>query len=167
MNEVKKVLVVCDIVTGCDELAHYGAMLCRSTGAELFLLSIVYNPFGVRGLSFPRPSLVRDYRSLMEKTGKDLSRIARKEHQMGITVHSLLREGKPVTEIGFVIEEYGIDLLILPAQEQTRLESILSGGYNKTLLRKMPCSILYLKSEPRAVPEEEEQAAEGEEMEAA
>lgn len=34
--------------------------------------------------------------------------------------------------------------------------------FNKTLLRKMPCSVLFLKSEPRAVPEEEEENAEEE-----
>lgn len=166
MKNVKKVLVPCGTVTSCSELVDYAATLCRDITAELFILTIIYDPFGVKGLSFPRPSLEDDYRKLREKTRNDLREIVNREKRQGLAVQGLIREGKPVNEILTVIREREIDLLVLPAHKQSRLESVLSGGDNKTLLRKMPCSVLFIKSEPEAVEEEEEEGEEKENNEA-
>ncbi len=165
MKDIRKVMVVCDPASACGGLLHTAAALLRETGAELFVLAVIYNPFGVMGLSFPRPSLRKDYEALMEKTRKDLQALIRSEHSPGSMMHQLIREGKPVDEILAAVHEYKIDLLIVPAQHQTRLESLLSGGYNKTLLRKMPCSVMFIKNEPSAVVDEEEEP--GDEQEAA
>jgi nucleotide-binding universal stress UspA family protein len=164
MNDVNRVLVVCEITSNCGEIAHHAALLARAMRAQLFLLTVIYNPFGVMGLSFPRPSLQEDYRKLLENIRSELRNIAGLESLQGIAVQELIREGKPLNEIVTVVREKKIDLLVLPAQAQTWLEHALSGGTNKVLLRKMPCSILYVKSEPKAIAEQEE---EGEALQAA
>jgi nucleotide-binding universal stress UspA family protein len=60
-----------------------------------------------------------------------------------------------------VIDEEKIDLLLLPAHQETRLESLLFGRENWELIRKMPCSILLVKQEPEPVADEEAQETEG------
>jgi nucleotide-binding universal stress UspA family protein len=163
MKDVKRILAICRMVTHCGEVVHYGTTLARQFKAELFVMNVIYDPFGIKGWNLPLPSLAEDYRKLLEKTRKDLHDIIAQEKQQGIAVKELIREGKPVEEILKVIREQKIDLLVLPAHEETRLEHFLFGRDNEDLIRKMPCSILFVKSEPKPVIEKEEQ--EGEETE--
>jgi nucleotide-binding universal stress UspA family protein len=162
MNEIRRIMVICDIVSDCGEIVRAAAGVARPVMAELYVLAVIYNPFGIIGLSFPRPSLWRDYQALIDKTRKDLEQLISLEKRTGIAVYGLIREGKPPDEIAAAIREKHIDLLIVSAYTQTRLESLLAGRFNKTLLRNMPCSVLFLKKEPRSVPDEEEESNEEE-----
>jgi nucleotide-binding universal stress UspA family protein len=157
MKDVKRILVICGMVSHCGDLVHYGATLARQARAELFVMNVIYNPFGIKGWNLPLPSLAEDYRKLLEKTRKDMHEIVSQEIQQGIAVKELIREGKPTDEILKVVNEETIDLLVLPAHEETRMEHFLFGRHNEDLLRKMPCSILFVKTEPKPVVEEEEQ----------
>jgi universal stress protein A len=60
----------------------------------------------------------------------------------------LIRDGDASKEILRVVEEEKIDLVILLAHEEGRLEHMLFGRTNEELLRKIPCSILFVKKEP-------------------
>lgn len=160
METVRRVLVICGITGDCSDIVHYAAVAARNMRAELFILSVIYDPFGVKGMSLPRPSLQKDFDALVHNIRNNMQEIVNREKQRGIAIQAIIREGKPEKVITGLIREKYIDLLVLPAHRQTRLEHILSGGYNKTLLRKMPCSVLFFKSEPKAVEEEEEQEEE-------
>jgi len=160
MKDVKRILVICRMVTHCGEVIHYGAILARQFRAEVFVMNVIHDPFGVKGWNLPLPSLAEDYRKLLEKTRKDMHEIVTREKQMGMAIHELVLEGKPVDEILKVIKEQNIDLLVLPSHEETRLEHFLFGRDNEELMRKMPCSILFVKSEPKSVIEEEGQDGE-------
>jgi universal stress protein A len=163
MKGVKKILVVCRMVTHCGDVIHYGAILARQFRAEVFVLNVIHDPFGIKGWNLPLPSLAEDYRKLLEKTRKDMHEIVAQEKEQGTAIRELVLEGKPVDEILKVIKEQNIDLMVLPAHEETRLEHFLFGRDNEDLMRKMPCSILFVKSEPKPVIEKAEQ--EGEETE--
>lgn len=168
MDDIARILVLCEAGIFCDDLAHRAGQLAGRLKSELFLMAVIDNPFGTPGLSFPRPSLKKDYRDLVVKTRKILREMAYREMRFGITVHELIREGSPANEVVSVVEEKSIDLLVLPAHRRTILENLVAGGYNKSLFRRMPCSLLFLKSEPQAVVEEEEGEENGDqEMEAA
>ncbi len=163
MNVIKRVLVVCSIMVDCTEIAHFAASLARGMGSELFMLTVIYNPFGVKGLSLPMPSLQKDFDALLEKINKDAQTIINREKLQGIRVHHMVREGKPEKEVVAAVDEQQIDLLVLPAYHQTRLEYFLFSGFNKALLRRMPCSVLFYKREPIAVEEDELQEEKEEE----
>ena len=163
MKGIKKILVICRMVTHCGEVIHYGAILARQFRAEIFVMNVIHDPFGIKGWNLPLPSLAEDYRKLLEKTRRDMHEIVAQEKEQGTDIRELVLEGKPVDEILKVIKEQNIDLMVLPAHEETRLEHFLFGRDNEELMRKMPCSILFIKSEPEPVIEEEGQ--EGEETE--
>lgn len=158
--ELKRMLAICDIESGCGEFVRSAAATASRMQTELLVLTVIYDPFGIKGLSFPRPSLSMDYRKLIEKIRSDLREIAIDVRQQGVSIQTMIREGKPLKEILAVIRSEQIDLLVLPAHSETRLEHLLFGRKNKTLLRQMPCSILFLKREPEAVEEEEEEGEE-------
>ncbi len=156
MNQPRKLLAVCGMIHGCREFVRDALLTANKEHAELYVLAVIDNPFGVRGLSFPRPSLNREYRKLVESTKEELQDIAAEAIEQNIPVQTIVREGKPIDQILAVIRENRIDLLVMQAQKQSWLESLLSERYNSILLRKMPCSILYIKHEPGAVEEDEE-----------
>jgi len=47
-----------------------------------------------------------------------------------------------------MVKEEKIDLLILSAHAEGRIEHALFGGENDAIIRRMPCSILLVKDEP-------------------
>ena len=64
----------------------------------------------------------------------------------------LTSEGKLNAEVFKVVQEKKIDLLLLRAHAEWQLEHILFGHGNEEIIRKMPCSILLVKDEPKPVP---------------
>jgi len=156
MNEARRLLAVCRMVSTCGKVVRYGVMLARLFRAELFVMHAIYDPFGIKGWNLPLPSLAEDYRKLVDKTIRDLHDIVIREGRKDVSVRELVREGRPVDEILKVIEEEKIDLLLFPAHAESRLEHLLSGRENDELIRKMPCSILIVKQEPEPVEDEEE-----------
>ncbi len=151
MNNIKRVLVVCMLTSRCGPVVRAAVDQARSFGAELYVAHIIHNPFGIEGWNLPLPSLEQDLRRLLEKTRKDMDNLVAEEKRQGMAVKELIREGKPVDEIEKIVRDEKIDLLVLPAHEESRLEHLLFGRDNEDLIRRMPCSILLVKREPKAV----------------
>ena len=83
---------------------------------------------------------------MIETYKKQLQRIIEEEKgQEAIEISEEVRDGPPVEEILSVIQSEGIDLLVMLAHEEGRLEHFLFGRTNESILRKMPCSILLVK----------------------
>lgn len=151
MEEYKRILVVSRMSKYCREAVHYGISLARKYGAELSILHVVHNPFGLEGWNLPMVSLEKEYNKLLEQTKADLDRIIREEKAKGLSIKELIKNGDPTEEVVKTVKEEKIDLLILLAHEEWRLEHFLFGRSNEELIRRMPCSILFVKNEPKAV----------------
>jgi len=152
MDKIDRVLVVCRLTSHCGPVVHAAVESARSHKAELYVLHVVHNPFGIEGWNLPLPSLEKDFRHLIEKTKKQMDEIVAQEKRQGMEVKELIEEGKPVEVIEKVIRQEKIDLLVLPAHVESRLEHLLFGRDNEELIRRMPCSILLVKREPKPEP---------------
>jgi nucleotide-binding universal stress UspA family protein len=128
----------------------------RLFNAKLHVLHVVHDPFGLEGWNLPMPSLAEEYQELMIKTREELDDQVQAVKEQGLPVREIIREGQPVHEIIKVILEEKIDLLVLPAHEESRLEHFLFGGDNEELIRTMPCSILLIKREPTRLEDEKQ-----------
>ena len=150
MNEVKRVLVVSRATQYCRKAIHYGVSLAQQYGAELFILHVMHDPFSLEGWNLPIPymrSLQEEYQKARQDTKKELDAIIASEKSRGMSIKEFVKEGNPVAEIVSVVEAEKIDLMVLLAHEEGRLEHLLFGRDNEKLLRKMPCSILFVKYE--------------------
>jgi nucleotide-binding universal stress UspA family protein len=67
------------------------------------------------------------------------------EKDKGLPVTIKVRDGQPAEEIKKVVEEEKIDLIVMLAHEEGRLEHFLFGHTNDAILRKLPASILMVK----------------------
>lgn len=151
MAEFDRILVVSRSTRYCQKAVHYGVSLARKYDAELFVLHVEHNPFGVKGWNLPMVSLEEDYKRLLQEAKKDLDKIIAREKTAGLSVRELVVAGEPTEEVIQVVKKENIDLVVLLAHEEWHLEHFLFGRTNRELARRMPCSILLVKKEPEAV----------------
>lgn len=154
MDDIKRILVVSRSTKYCRKAVHYGISLARKYGAELYMLHVIHNPFGLEGLSLAIPSLrtiEEGYKKLQEEAKRELDEIIDRERGKGMPVKVFMREGDPKEEILSVVEENKIDLLVMLAHEEWRLEHFLFSRSIEAIIRKMPCSILLVKQEPHPI----------------
>jgi nucleotide-binding universal stress UspA family protein len=83
----------------------------------------------------------------MKKVNAELDYLIGSEAKKGVKIKKIIKEGDPIEEILKVIGEEKIDLVILRAHEESRIEHFLVGSSNDAIIRKMPCSIFLVKNE--------------------
>jgi nucleotide-binding universal stress UspA family protein len=132
----------------CKKAVHYGISLAKKYGAALTIVHVIHDPFGIEGWNLPMPNLEKDYQNLLKKTRQQLDDIIASENKSGMHIEVLIREGEPTAEVLALVREKKIDLLIMLAHEEGRMEHFLFGRSNEALIRKMPCSVLLVKKEP-------------------
>lgn len=151
MEDVQRILVVSRDTQYCNKAIHYGVSLARKYGVELYVIHVLHDPFSIEGWNLPVPSLEKEYKKLLVDTRKELAAMINSEREKGIKVKQAVKEGEPVKEILKMVRDEKIDLIIMPAHEEGRLEHFLFGRSNEEVVRKMPCSILLVKNEPGPV----------------
>ncbi len=148
MDDIKRILVVSRSTKNCRRAVHYGISLAKKFDSRLYVLHVIHDPFSVDGWNLPIPSLKQEYENLVKKTRKEIDRIIKAEQTDGLEIKEWIRDGKPVDEVIKVVEDEKIDLVIISAHEEGRLEHYLFGRTIEELTRKMPCSILLANYNP-------------------
>ena len=155
MKGIKRILAVCRGTKHCNKAVHYGISLAKQSGAQLYVLHLFDDPFGLENWSLPVVSLKQiqeEYKRMQDKTRIDLDRIIEGEQSTGIPIEVSLKDGDPAEKILHSVEENKIDLLIMLAHEEGRLEYLLFGRYIDKIIRKLPCTVLLVKQEPGPAP---------------
>ena len=150
MGYHKRILVVNKMSKDCQDALNCGISMAHKDNAELSILHVVHNPFGLEGWNLPISSLEKEYKKSFEDTKADLDRIVQKEKANGLSIKELNKTGEPTEEILKTIQEEKIDLLVLLANEEWRLEHFRFGCSNKDMARRMPCSTMLVKKESPA-----------------
>jgi universal stress protein A len=148
MDDIKRILVVSRSTKHCRKAVHYGISLAKQHNAKLYVMHVIHDPFSLEGWNLPIPSLEQEYKKLVKTTREEIDRIIKSERADGLEVTEWIREGKPTDEIIAAVKEEKIDLVILSAHEEGRLEHFLFGRTVEELTRKMPCSILLVNYNP-------------------
>ena len=151
MDDIKRMLVVSRSTKHCRKAIHYGVLLGKQQEAELYVLHLFNDPFCLEHCQLPIVSLKsmqEEYRAMQEKAKADLETLAEAERANGLPIQVRVRDGNASKEILRLVKEEKIDLLILLAHEESRLEHMLFGRTNEELLRELPCSLLFVQKEP-------------------
>ncbi len=150
MENVRRILVAVADIKHSRSAVHKGVDLARTFGADLVVLHAEHDPFGQEGWNLPFLSVDEDYKTLLKDAKAELDEAIRAERAKGLKVTEIVRTGEPAGVIRKVIDEEKIDLLVMSAHEEGRLEHFLFGRIADTLVRRMPCSILLVKKAPEA-----------------
>lgn len=145
MKTFKNILVVSRSTKHCREAVQTGISLAHQYGAHLYLLHVIHDPFNLDGWNLPVPSFHDEYVKMVADARKGLDRMVKVEIDKGLPVTVFVKDGIPVEEIKKVADEKKIDLIIMLAHEEGRLEHFLFGRTNDAVLRKLPASILLVK----------------------
>jgi len=148
MEDIKRILVVSQSTKHCRKAVHYGISLAKQNNSKLYVMHVIHDPFSVEGWNLPIPSLKHEYEKLIKKARKEIDRIIESERADGREITEWIREGKPTDEVLAAVKENKIDLIIMSAHEEGRLEHYLFGRTVEELTRKMPCSILLVNYNP-------------------
>lgn len=148
MDDVKRILAVSRSTKQCNRVVHYGISLANKYSAELYVVRVIHDPFKSDVWNLPIPTLEEEYNKIRQGALAELDSIITSDAATGITIKELVREGEPFDAISSVIRDENIDLVLMLAHEEGRIEHFLFGHAIENLVRKMPCSIFLLKSEP-------------------
>lgn len=151
MEDVKRILVVSRMTQYCRKAVKYGVSLSQKYGAELYVIHVAHDPSMFGGWNLPIPSIEEEYRRMLKDTKKSLDEIIALEKKKGMSIKEIIKEGDPTSQILATVKEENIDLIIVLAHEEGRLEHFLFGRSNEEICRKLPCSVLLVKKEPEAV----------------
>jgi nucleotide-binding universal stress UspA family protein len=148
MEDINRILVVARSTKYCHKAVHYGVSLARKYGAELSVLHVIHNPFGMEGWNLPLaylPDLEEEFNRMCTTAKKDLDKIIAMEKANGLPIKEMIVEGDPMKKLFQVVEQEKIDLLIMIAYQQWLLEHWLFGRELDEIVRKMPCSVLLVQ----------------------
>jgi len=151
VDEYKRILVISRMIQSSRKAIQYGVSLAQKYKAELYVIHSIYNPFGLRGWSMGTLSLAKEYEKILLDAKRKLSELVESEKAKGVSIKELVREGEPTAEILKTVEQEKIDLLVMLAHEEGRMEDLFFNRSNDELVRKIPCSILLVKKEPGRV----------------
>ena len=146
MDFVKHILAVSWLTEHCNKTIRFGISLSLKYKAELSVIHVIDTKW-LQGWSVPMIYMEQEHKKEMEKHKAELHNIISVEKKKGMIIKEFVREGTPAEVILKLIEEEGIDLLILRSHEENRLERMLVGGSNDEIIRAMPCSIFLVKQE--------------------
>ena len=149
MEDVKQVLVVSRSTTDCKKAFHYGVFFAKSCGAKLSILHIEYDLLLQWG-SFAVPRLIdfeTEYRAMAKRVRKEIGELIRNEDARGMKIREIVKTGEPVDEIMKSVEKGKVDLIIMAAHDEGRIEHIIYGRFNHEVVRRLPCSVLLVKGE--------------------
>jgi nucleotide-binding universal stress UspA family protein len=147
MNDIKRIMVVATDIKHSRETVRFGVSLARKYNAELVVLHVEHDPFGTDGWNLPFLSVDEEYKALLKEAKRNLDKVIRAESVSGLPVKEVIRKGEPIGAIRNMVEEEKIDLLVMPAHEESRLEHFLFGRINEAIIRRLPCSILLVRQE--------------------
>ena len=153
MQDIKRILVVSRWTIECKKALHYGISLARSYQAELSILHIIRDTFELtHGLYASRlADLEEEYNSTVEEVKRDFAAMIAAEHANGMHIREMIRHGDPAAEILKEIDTDKTDLVVFAHHEEDRFEHYLFCRDYEKIIRKMPCSIMLVKTEPWVV----------------
>ena len=154
MENIHNILVVSRLIPYSRKAIKFGISLARKHHAKLHVLHLVSNPVDMMAVNAPGlfPQEEYDnYNNSQQEAKEQLDKVIQQETLNGFPILELVSNFDPVKEIESVVNKEKIDLIIMSAHEEGRIEHALFGGENDAIVRKMPCSILLVKNDPGAV----------------
>ena len=99
------------------------------------------------GWNLPAPTFQDEFDKMIQDVRNDLERMIRTEKAEGMDITEWIREGEPADEIQKVVESEKIDLVIMLAHQEGRLEHFLFGKTNDKIIRQMPATLMLVKKD--------------------
>lgn len=149
MNDIKRILIINRSILHFQKSIHLGVSLAKKYSARLYIVHVFRNPLNVEewGMQIPNNQTLRkEYERIRQNIKAELYAIVSLKKAHGIPIKEIVREGASVDEILEIVEEEKVDLVIMLAHKEGRLENFFDQEKQK-IIRDMPCSVLLVKED--------------------
>lgn len=145
METFNNILVVSRSTRRCVTVLRTGIALARKFGARLHVLHIIHDPFSLKGWNLPTSYLDAEYKAMVAKARVELDRLVQAEKAEGMVINEWVRDGEPVDAIQNAVEQANVDLILMLAHRQGRLEHFLFGKTNDAVIRRLPATLMLIR----------------------
>jgi nucleotide-binding universal stress UspA family protein len=146
MAEWTRILTPTDFSPSAESAMRSAEYLCRRVRARLDLLHVIQLP---APSYLGRLGLDRDLRQTWIAGAREqLAELAREFAGSELEVETILREGKPWSEILDVARERGADLICLGNSGHSALERLLLGSTAENVVRRSDVPVLIVRERP-------------------
>jgi universal stress protein A len=140
----KKVLMALDFQSDNAEIIEKGQAVVADNGADLYLIHVdepIAMAYAADGFSF-NDQIVSLQASIRKEAQE---RMAQMGEELGVPAERrIVKEGSPAREIHEVVEELGIDLIVLGTHGQKGLQLLL-GSTATSVLHGVTCDVLTVR----------------------
>ena len=145
METFNSILVVSRSTRRCIKVLRRGIAIARKFDARLHVLHIIHDPFSINGWNLPVPSLDDEYKSMVAKAREELDQMVKAEKAEGLVINEWVKSGNPVDAIQEAAEKENVDLILMLAHREGRLEHFLFGKTNDAVIRQLPANLMLIK----------------------
>ncbi|HSO18135.1 MAG TPA: universal stress protein [Desulfosarcina sp.] len=145
METFNNILVVSRSTRHCIKVLRTGIALARKFDARLHVLHIIHDPFSLNGWNLPVPSLDKEYKAMAAEARKELDGMIQREKAEGMVINEWVKDGNPVDAIAQAVEGGHVDLILMLAHREGRLEHFLFGKTNDAIIRRLPASLMLIR----------------------
>jgi len=147
METFNSILVVSRSTKHCLKAVRAGIALARKFKSKLFVLHVIHDPFSMEGWNLPTPTFHEEYEKMVQDAKRELDAMINAEQVEGLSITEWVREGDPALEIEKAVESEDIDLIVMLAHQEGRLEHFLFGKTNDKIIRRLPATLMLVKKD--------------------
>jgi len=146
MIKLARILLPTDFSESAHHALSYGISFAREYKAELVLLHVVETVAAPYASDlFPVP-MAEVFEEMSSYAREELEKLAAEARERGVTVRSMVAQGKPSLEIIRVAREESADMIVLGTHGKGMLDQALFGSTTERVVRKAPCPVLSVRS---------------------
>ena len=142
MLEIKRVLFPVDFTENSSKILPYVLSLAGKYDATIYLLHVVEDFSEWSGFYVPHIPLEQFRDAALKGAQKSLDRVCEEQLQRCPNFQKRILFGDPVMEILKIIEEEGIDLVIMGTHGRKGLEHVFFGSVAENVVKKSPVPVL-------------------------
>jgi nucleotide-binding universal stress UspA family protein len=153
---MKKILVPTDFSRVAGYAAEVAASIARKSGAELTLLHVIEegskDSFRVTGEIQKEDMEERLFMfKLIERSRKQMEKLASDELFQGIKLNRELRIGSPFHGMRTIIQEQKVDLVVMGTKGVSSLAEMIIGSNTEKVVRHSRCPVLTVQKKPASL----------------
>ena len=142
---LKKILVPQDFSEYSIHALKYAVTFAGLFNSELIVLHIVEPIVYPADFSFGQVSIPAMEEEIRKHSEEQLNDLVAKEIPANIKVTSIIRIGKPFSEIVEVAKSENADLIVISSHGRTGMDHVLFGSTADKVVRKAPCPVLTIR----------------------
>lgn len=144
MVDIRVVLVAIDFSDISETVMDYAENLARAWGARLLVVHVVHDLSDFTSVYATGTPLLELQQHLEEEASERLEAICQTELSDGSSYETLLRTGRPAIEINQIIQERGVDCLVIGGHSTDKPEHQLFGRTSQRLLHQATCPVFMI-----------------------